>query len=613
MNSFKPLEFSGLAFFATSVVMLSAVRTGLRSLSTARIPAKFGSVPIAKRVTDKVYFGVNPKDKEEYRGDNPMNPPKAREDVYSWLRDDKRKDPEVLGYLNAENSYTEEQLGHLKGLREELYNEMLSHLKQTDEDVPHRDGNYLYYSKTQEGLSYKIHCRKPLDSNVETVVIDENKLAEGHEYSDLQTFSMSPSHNLVAYAIDHSGYETYDLHVINNIETGAESSDLIQEIDGSMTWGGDDSTLFYLKMDEEHRPYKLFMHILGTPQEEDICLFTEEDGKFWMQASKSADDKFLILNTESKETSEIYVLSLDNLKGGKAHLHAANNLICIQKRQFGIRYNIEHHEGSFYMITNQDNAKNNKLMISNVSDYYNTDNMIPLTNPFPKYNDVKSYNSIQQIDEIQPFKKFIVVFGRENGIQRVWVINKNSNSNLYNQWNTINFNEISYSVWCSDNYIYDSDIVRLGYSSLLTPKQVIDYNMVTNNMEILKQTEVPEYNINQYETKRIYATVRDHKKVPLQIIYNKKVLNNNNDLYKCPVLLYGYGSYGACIDPTFDFKRTALLDRGVVYVIANIRGKGDILLYYCINFLFCMVFLLGFLMELSRFLLGFILFYCMIY
>ena len=132
-------------------------------------------------------------------------------------------------------------------------------------------------------------------------------------------------------------------------------------------------------------------------------------------------------------------------------------------------------------------------------------------------------------------------------------------------------------------------------------------------MEILKQTEVPEYNINQYESKRIYATVRDHKKVPLQIIYNKKVLNNNNELYKCPVLLYGYGSYGACIDPTFDFKRTALLDRGVVYVIANIRGKGDILLYYCINFLFCMVFLLGFLMELSRFLLGFILFYCMIY
>jgi oligopeptidase B len=545
---------------------MSTGRT-LRPLTTA--------APVAKKLPSQIYFGVNPKDKTEYRGESPMDPPRSRGDVYNWLRDEKRKDPEVLGYLQAENAYAEDMQSHLKGLREELYNEMLSHLKETDEDVPHRDGGFLYYSKTQQGLSYKIHCRKPVDSNVETVVIDENKLAVGHEYSDLNMFSPSPSHNLVAYTIDHSGYETYSLRVIHDIASGAESADVIDEIDGAVTWGADDSTIFYLTMDEEHRPYKLFMHILGTPQSEDVCLYTESDGKFWMQAGKTADDNFFVLGTESKETSEVHVISLHGVHGAEGHRRAAEQMVCIRHRKFGVRYAVEHHDGSFYVTTNQDGAKNNKLTSCPVSAYYNLDGMTPLAGPnaASAFRDVKPYNPAQEIDEVVPFQNYIAIFGREKGTQSLWIINKDSASAEYNAWKAVTFPDAVYSVWSGDNYVYESKTLRLGYSSLLTPKQVIDYDMSSGAMKILKQTEVPQYQQEQYESKRLMATVRDGTKVPLSIVYNKKVLNEQGQLRNCPLLLYGYGSYGACIDPTFDYKRTALLDRGVVYVIANIRGK----------------------------------------
>ena len=315
MNSGAASELVGIAYFVSTIVMLSTARRGFRMLSTVAVSKRLEAVPKAKKVAENIYFGVNPEDEEEFRGNHAMNPPKVRQDFYNWLRDDDRKDSEVLAHLVAENHYAETKQAHLGGLREELYNDMLSHLKETDEDVPHRDGDYLYYSKTQQGKSYKIHCRKSLNHSAETVVIDENKLAEGHDYSDLSTFSMSPSHNLVAYTIDHSGYETYDLHIIKNIATGEECEDILKDIDGSVTWGADDSTLFYLQMDEEHRPYKVFMHVLGTPQSDDICIFTEKDGMFWMDVGKSADDKFLFFGTESKETSEVHVINLQGVVG----------------------------------------------------------------------------------------------------------------------------------------------------------------------------------------------------------------------------------------------------------------------------------------------------------
>ena len=582
MTSRDTTDYTGLVYFVASVVMLSASRTCIRAFSTKQIRTSVSvninvqssklTPPVAKRLKENVYFGINPKDEEEFRGENAMNPPKVREDLYYWLRDDTRKKPEVINHLKAENSYAESQTEHLQGLRDDLYNEMLAHLKETDEDVPHRDGEFYYYSKTVQGKSYKIHCRKPLTSEEETVVIDENKLAEGHEYSDMSTYSLSPSHTKVAYSIDHSGYETYDVRFIEDIASGSESADVIHDVDGDITWGADDTALFYLKMDEEHRPYKLFMHILGTNQSEDVCLFTEEDQMFWMQAGKTADDKFLVINTSSKETSEVHVINLQGIVGAAGHRNAAQNKVCIRAREFGVRYDVEHHEGKFCVVTNADGAKNNKLSFCPVSNYFDERTGLPLATPIVQFEDLKKYTPSEQIDEIIPFKSFIAVFGREDGIQRLWIVNQVQNSADIGKWTAVPFSEVAYSLWAGDNCVYDSKTLRLGYSSLLTPKQVIDYNMETGEKVVLKQVEVPHYQQDQYECRRIFATAQDGAKVPLNMVFSKKVLAQGGLLKDRPVLLYGYGSYGACIDPSFDFKRLSLLDRGVIYIIANIRG-----------------------------------------
>ncbi|KAJ1421902.1 prolyl oligopeptidase [Ochromonadaceae sp. CCMP2298] len=222
-------SYHGALLFLTSISMLSLVKNCARALSTPK--AMKG--PIAKKMLDKIYFGVNPKLPDQYRGQNAMNPPRAREDSYNWLRDETRKDPHVLAHLKAENDFCEAELKHLGGLRGKLYDEMLSHLRETDEEVPHRDGDFLYYSRTQQGLSYKIHCRK-VEGGEEVVVLDENKLAEGEEYSDLSMYCPSPSHTKIAYTIDHSGYETYSLRVVEDVASGLESADVIEDIDGQV-------------------------------------------------------------------------------------------------------------------------------------------------------------------------------------------------------------------------------------------------------------------------------------------------------------------------------------------------------------------------------------------
>ena len=289
--NFSPQICVTMLYFAGSIATAAVAQrmTGRRLASV---------IPRAKVSEDVLYFGVNPRKPDEFRGKDAMNPPISRQDAFNWLRDETRKLPDVLDYLHKENSYCSAKMEHLKSLETTLYEEMVSHMKETDEEVPYMHGNYLYYSRTEKGKSYRIHCRKSCvvvadggSPAVETIILDENKIASGHDYSDVGRIAISPSHNLLAYTVDNSGYETYSLRIIGNIETGEELSDVIDDVDGDIIWGNDDSSLFYSKMDDEHRPFKLFLHVLGTPQEEDICVYTEDDTMFWLHATKTADEK----------------------------------------------------------------------------------------------------------------------------------------------------------------------------------------------------------------------------------------------------------------------------------------------------------------------------------
>ena len=510
--------------------------------------------PVAKKVPTKVYFGVDPTKPGEYRGELPMNPPKIRVDSYFWLRDESREDEEVLEYIREENTYTENVTSGLRHLRDDLYAEMLSHLQETDQEVPARYAAFMYYSKTVKGLSYPIHCRSPLHTEEEQVILDENLVAEGHEYSDVVGHGPCPSHRYLAYAVDHNGGETYSLR-IKDLETDSLLEDVIEEISGDFAWGADSSTLFYLKMDEEHRPNRLYMHTLGSS--EDTLLLVEDDSRFWMGIDKSASERFLFVGVESKETSEVRFIDLQGVVGSEAHRFAANRIKVIQPRVFGLRYEVEHHEDSFLIVTNENGAKNNKLVSCPVSDC-DTSN----------WKDVLPYDAKIQIDEVLPFKNYFAIFGRENGLQVGWI----AKSSTPAQWRKIPIQEEAYSIWIDTNFEFNSEVIRLGFSSFLTPSQIIDYNMNSGEWKVLKQKDVPNYDPTAYRSKRIKATASDGTQIPMSLVYHKSAAADGTPR---PLLLYGYGSYGMSIEPTFDYKRLALLDRGIVFAIAHIRGGGE--------------------------------------
>ena len=519
------------------------------------------SPPVAKKIPHEIHFGVNPLNPSEVRGEKPMNPPKVSIDPYFWLRDDTRSKEEVLSHLNAENAYCEQEMDKLKDLQNELYTEILSHLQETDEDVPHKRGKYMYYSRTETGLAYKIRCRR-LDG-VEQVVLDENEVGKGHEYSVVSSVEPSPDHSLVAYAVDNNGYETYTLK-IKDIETNTHLADEIEEISGDITWGADKSTFFYLKMDAEHRPCEVWMHVLGTPAADDLLVHSEANQMFWMGIGKTQSNRFLIIQSGSKETDECHIIDLHGIVGGEAHKKAIRNKKCVREREFGVRYEVEHHMNKLYITTNKDGCKNNKLVCTDVDSV--------LRNTKILWVDVKPYDKNVQIEGVLPFQKHLVIFGREAGFEQVWIAD--ADKSKIGEWKRCPWPEEVYSVWAGENYEFDTTSLRLGYSSLITPKQVLEMDLLSGEVKILKQQPVPGYQKENYDCCRIEATASDGKtKIPISMVYKKD--NDPRARGPCPTLLYGYGSYGACMDPTFDFKRSALLDRGIIYAIAHIRGGGE--------------------------------------
>ena len=393
MNTDKLL---GPSLFLTSLLIVTRFRYFSALSFKMSTVSNANSVKLvkAKKIPHEIKFGYIGD--EEDRGENPMNPPRVRVDQYHWLRDETRKNQDVLDYLNSENKYCKESMSHLTTLQKKLYDDMLSHLKETDEDVPYKHGNYEYYSRTVQGLAYKIHCRKQSKSETEKiptninqeeeVILDENEVAKGFEYTVVTDIEISPSHQYLAYSIDHSGYETYNIY-IKDLKTGNLLSDSIENSDGSVVYAYDDSILFYMTMDEEHRPDKVFLHIVGTSQDEDICLLEEDDSLYWLGIDKVASEKYFVIDIGSPETSESYVLDLSQLKDIMTKYQAKtfktkeewiqavkDCLVCVSPREFGVRYEVEHlmEQGntkesesvndSLLIVTNKDKAKNNKLM-----------------------------------------------------------------------------------------------------------------------------------------------------------------------------------------------------------------------------------------------------------
>ncbi|MCH8147346.1 MAG: S9 family peptidase [Planctomycetes bacterium] len=468
----------------------------------------------------------------------------TRADPYGWLRN--RGGADVLAYLEAENDYTKRMMNHTEDLQQRLFEEMKGRLKETDLTVPTKHDEYYYYTRTVEGRQYRIHCRKhgSLDA-AEEIILDQNELATGHEYFRLGAFEFSPNHKLLAYSTDTAGSETYTLR-IKDLTTGEMLPDTIENTYYSLEWGNDNATLFYTVLDDAMRPYRLMRHILGTEASADRIIHEEKDERFFVRVSKTRSKKFLLLRLGSQITSEIRVLDAGNPRGV---------FTTIEPRRQGVEYSVDHHGDDFFIVTNDD-AMNFRLMRA------------PVESPSRgNWTEVIEHRPAVRLTGVDMFANHMAIYERQDGLRRLRLRNLKDGSEHY-----VSFDDPVYTFYATGNAEFDTDTIRYSYTSLVTPRSVYDYNMNTRAAELKKRQEVlGGFDPALYTSQRIAATAKDGTKVPISLVYRKGlVLDGRN-----PCLLYGYGSYGASMDPRFSSRRLSLLDRGFVYAIAHIRGGGD--------------------------------------
>jgi oligopeptidase B len=467
-----------------------------------------------------------------------------RIDDYYWMND--RENTEVIDYLNAENTYFEEMTAHTKDFEQCLFEEMKARIKEDDESVPYKYNGYWYIVKYETGKDYPIYIRKKdtLD-NPEELLFDCNAMAEAHDYFKLTGLSVSPDNAMIAFGLDTVGRRNYTLQ-IKNLLTDELLSDSIEMTTGSATWANDNATLFYTKKDEQTlRSDKVYKHILGTATTDDSVVFHEDDDTFGVAVYKSKSRKYIIIACYSTMTNEYHTLNADTPNA---------DFEVFQPRIRGLEYSISHYDDHFYVVTNKDEATNFKLMKT-----------LETTTSIENWTEVISHREFVLLEDIDIFKDFLVVSERSNGLNLIRIMRWDGSEDYY-----LPFDNETYTAYTATNVDFDTVILRYGYNAMTTPASTIDFNMVTKEKTILKEQEVldPNFDKDNYQSERIWATSTDGTQVPMSMIYRKGIKKDGTN----PVLLYAYGSYGHTIDPYFSSIRLSLLDRGFIYVIAHVRG-----------------------------------------
>jgi oligopeptidase B len=463
-------------------------------------------------------------------------------DNYFWLRE--KSNPAVISHLEAENAYAAAVMKPTEPLQEKLYNEILSHIKQTDVNVPYRWGEYFYYTRTVEGKQYPIYCRKhgTLDA-AEQVLLDLNELAKGQKFMSVGSFVPSDDGNLLAYSTDNTGYRQYTLQV-KNLRTGESLPERIERVD-NVVWATDNKTIFYVTEDAvTKRSDKFFRHVLGADKSD--LIYEEKDELFDIGGERTRDKSVIMLGAFSKTSTEFRYIPADNPNAEWKTIIA---------RQPDHEYDVDHRGNFFYIRTNK-GAKNFRVV------------MAPVSDPSEKnWKEFVAHRPAVKVEGIDMFADHAVLSEWENGLQQIEVVDFKTNKR-----HRIEFPEPVYATGVGPNREFNTSVVRYSYQSLVTPGSVFDYDMNTRKATLLKQTEVPGgFDKANYKSERVFATASDGTKIPMSVVYKRNVKLDGS----APMLLYGYGSYGLSIPPTFSAARLALLDRGVIYVIGHIRGGGE--------------------------------------
>lgn len=469
-----------------------------------------------------------------------------REDAFHWLSDPDSE--ETMQFLSSENEYYKKVLFPLQAIQETVFGEIKARTKETDLSVAVPKGPYEYYARTQEGSQYPIHCRRLKGSHAkEQVLLDENQLAEGKEYLALGVSSVSPNHQLLAYSVDFNGSEVFELRIEDLAHPG-EVLEVVPSTYYGAAWSEGSDFLFYTRTDDSMRPYQILRHRLGTSAAEDILIFQEDDERFFLDISKTSDERYLVIDVQSKTTTEQWTIPA-NEPEAKASLFAP--------RREGIEFSLDHHDSGFFVITNEGREDFRLAFIP--------EDLDPSEGIWEDYCE---FAPEERLEGIEVFKTHLAVLLRRNGLLQLRLIDLRSG-----QATTLRQPEEIGTIWPSVNAEYDTEKFRYDYTSFLTPHSIFEVDLQSYEPVLLKIQEVlGEYDPALYDSYRIWARSKDGTDVPVSIVHKKGLALDGNN----PALLYGYGAYEHSVDPAFSVSRLSLLERGFVFAIAHVRGGGEL-------------------------------------
>jgi oligopeptidase B len=573
-----------------------------------------------------------------------LDPPVAVPDPYGWMRDESRQETRVLEHLRRENEYTHaltrhltDPIGNKQGTSEnnpetsgssssvvdQLYEEMLSAIQETDYTTPRPDQEYVYYTRTLRGKAYTLHCRAPRSSLAnssllwqddmteeekmnspvrkdEQIILNVNQLAENQSYCSTGAVRKSPSHQYLAYAVDFSGDEKCHMYVRHLESETLVHEDPDLEISGSLQWGADDHTLFYIRQDEAHRPYQVYRRTFtsleknspnATQPWKDEMIFEELNDLYYVGFYKSLDGRYLFIESSSKETTEIYYLDLNN----------PADLQSVAPRRPKVLYEVEHKDDTWWILSNVGGLPNMALFTSPAVP--NSQDQWQLVQHADTKQPIFDGGYAQSLDHLSCFQNHVVASGRQGGLPRIWVLGIIQSNNHHldgstttttvEQFEMLKFAEEAYDVSMGTHYEYKTDSIVVTYDSMITPTQSIEIQLDdTSQRRVLKERFVPGYEKELYACERLTVTARDGTtEIPVSMVYRKDVMEQHLQQVQkqrvdsaattdgersiLPVHLYGYGSYGSCMEADFVSTRLPLLNRGMVYVIAHVRGGGE--------------------------------------
>ncbi len=467
----------------------------------------------------------------------------TREDPWFWLRD--RDNDAVISHLNAENEWAEHQTNHTRTLQKQIYDDMLSRIAQTDTSAPYTYGPWSFFSETEEGKDYSVYCRKPLSGGDVEIMLDCNKLAEGSSYFSLGLFQPSPDHKWLAYSVDTDGSERYTIY-FKNLASGEVLEQTVPDTYYGFAWASDNKTFFFCTMDDAHRPWRVHRHVTGEPAEHATLVFEEPDDAFYVSVGNTRDEKYVLIDASSKVTSECHFVAADTPE---------QDFRLVADRTANIEYSIDHHDGRFFILTNAD-AKNFRLCETSVE------------NPAREnWKTLIDHRDDVTLMDFGLYQRHMIVREQSEGLPRVFVRDYDSGDQ-----HSIEFDEPVYDVYGYANADFDTDVWRFSYTSLTTPSTVFEYNVRTRERRLIKsQPVLGDFDQNNYKSDRIWVKARDGVSVPVSLVYRRDLDRSDPQ----PLLLTGYGSYGSSFDVYFSSARLALLDRGLIFAIAHIRGGQE--------------------------------------